>query len=340
MKLFISILFLSILLNARMPGNAGAGSIINENLKYNFTYRFQMDMKGRILLIIPYRFYHEVSASVNFIARKDRGNRYEFCFDGIGGTGYVMTTGGLRGTSLYFFTADYSLEKAADFREKKIQEFKKKEPYYSENIKKIRRRPMKILSDTDDAVRFDRDSRGIHSNSLVNIQLTDSHSFTYSNIYKILGKMLNLYNHSFLPGNTPENKQENKQGNKQKVKADRLEQLIDYTWYSKSLDFSKALGEAAGLTSEYAEKNTGFKQEQKFRMEYRITAVDKNYIEICGESYPDVTIGKKMKITQVLRKIRIQKDNDVMTEDMILLDFRNSKGRGGTVFAKLKLIDK
>jgi hypothetical protein len=331
LKMKIEIVFIFILciwftFNTQMTGTTRILSRGNEELKYNFTYNFQTDMKGRILLIVPYRFYHEVSASVNFIARKNQEEHYEFCFAGIGGTGYVMTTGGLTGTSLYFFTADYHLEKAANFRENKIVNFKKTEPYYSENIRKIRRRPMKILSTTDDAIRFSRNLTGIHYNSQVNIQLTDSYSFTYSNIYKILGKMLKLYNHSFLPGG------------EDRPEVNRLEQYIHRVWYSKPLDFSKPLEEAARLTSEYAEKNTRFKQEQKFRIQYRVTALNSSNMEICGESHPDVIIGKKMKIRHILRKIKLRLEDDVPVEDMIHLDFRDKKGRGGTVRLKLKLL--
>jgi hypothetical protein len=237
-----------------------------------------------------------------------------------------MTTGGLRGTSLYFFTADYDLEKATKFRENKIVNFKKAEPYYSKNIRKIRRRPMKILSFTDDAVRFSRDPTGIHYNSQVNIQLTDSRSFTYSNIYKILGKMLNFYNHSFLPGGV------------NKPKMNSLERYIHRVWFSKPLDFSRPLEEAARLSSEYAEKNTRFKQQQKFKIQYRITALNNKVMEICGENYPDVIMGKKMKIRYILRKIKLRLEDDVLLEDMIYIDFKDKKGRGGTIRLKLQLL--
>jgi hypothetical protein len=313
-------------LSARGTDKARIPDTGNNGLKYNFTYNFQTDMKGRILLVVPYRFFHEVSASVNFIAGKNKEDHYEFCFAGIGGTGYVMTTGGLTGTSLYFFTADYDLEKAAKSRENKIVNFKKAEPYYSENIKKIRRRPMKILSTTDDAIRFNRDPTGIHYNSQVNIRLTDSHSFTYSNIYKILGKMLNLYNHSFLPGGVD------------KPKMNSLEQYIHRVWFSKPLDFSRPLEEATRLSSEYAQKNTRFKQRQKFKIQYRITALDNNHMEICGENYPDVIMGKKMKIRHILRKIKLRLEDDVLSEDMIYIDFRDKKGKGGTIRLKLQLL--
>jgi len=326
MIVFILLACLSTCLSARGTETTRMTDTGNNGLKYNFTYNFQTDMKGRILLVVPYRFFHEASASVNFIAVKNKEDHDEFCFAGIGGTGYVMTTGGLTGTSLYFFTADYDLEKAAKFRENKIVDFKKAEPYYSKNIRKIRRRPMKILSTTDDSIRFSRDPRGIHHHSRVNLQLTDPHSFTYSNIYKILGKILNLYNHSFLPGGVD------------KPNVNRLEQYIHRVWFSKPLDFSRPLEEAIRLSSEYAEKNTRFKQNQKFKIQYRITALDNNNMEICGESYPDVIIGKKMKIRHVIRKIKLRLEDGVLIEDMIYIDFKDKKGKGGTIRLKLSLL--
>jgi hypothetical protein len=325
MKIVIVFIFIACL-SAWGADTAGTPVFGNEKLKYNFTYNFQTDMKGRILLVVPYRFFHEASASVNFIAGKNKEGHDEFCFAGIGATGYVMTTGGLRGTSLYFFTADYDLEKAAKFRENKIVDFKKAESYYSENIRKIRRRPMKISSTTDDSIRFSRDPRGIHHHSRVNLQLTDPHSFTYSNIYKILGKVLNLYNHSFLPKH------------EERFEKNRLEQYIHRVWFSKPLDFSKPLEEAARLTSQYAEKNLRFKQKQKFKIQYRITALDNNNMEICGESYPDVSIGKKMKIRHVIRRIKLRLEDGVLMEDMIYIDFKDKKGKGGTIRLKLRLL--
>jgi hypothetical protein len=224
--------------------------------------------------------------------------------------------------------SDYDLEKAAKFRKNKLILFKKAEPYYTENIKKIRHRPMKILSVTEDAIRFNRTPTGIHYDSKVNMQLTDSHSFTYSNIYKILGKMLSLYNHSFLPN----------EKKRQSIHSMISSESFKKVWFSEPLDFSKPLEEAARLTSEYAEKNTRFKQNQPIRIQYRVIAMDNTNIEICGECSPDVRIGKKMKIRQILRKIKLRREDEVVTEDMIYLDFKDKKGKGGIMRLKLKLL--
>ncbi|NIM16786.1 MAG: hypothetical protein GTO45_32755 [Candidatus Aminicenantes bacterium] len=292
-----------------------------KELKYNLTYRFQMDMKGRILLFIPYRSFYEASASVNFIARKTNNNPYEFYYDGINQTGYVMTTGGLTGTSLYFFTADYDMEKSTKFRENKITAFMKTYPSYKKSIKKIRRRPMTILSHNKDAIQFTRNANGVHSNSVVNMKLTDSRSFTYSNIYKIMGKLLKIYNHSFLPEHGLEG----------------LKKNSHRTWYSKTLDFSRIMTEAARLSSEWAEKNARFKQKRNLILQYQVASVDDHYIVIRGESHPNVRVWKKMGIKHVLRQIRIRLQDNVVVEDTFYLNFFDRKGKGGFVQLKLKI---
>lgn len=280
-----------------------------------------MDIKGRILLFIPYRSFYEASASVNFIAGKTGNNPYEFYYDGIGQTGYVMTSGGLTGTSLYFFTADYDMEKSTKFRENKITAFMKAYPSYKKSIKKIRRRPMTILSQDKDAIRFTRDADGIHSNPVVNMKLTDSRSFTYSNIYKIMGKLLKIYNHSFLPEHGLEGLKKNSYR----------------TWYSKSLDFSKVMTEAARLSSEWAEKNAAFKQKRNFMLQYQVASMDEHYIIIRGESHPHVRVWKKMEIKHVLRQVRIRLEDNVVVEDMFYLNFMDKKGKGGFVQLKLQI---
>jgi len=289
----------------------------DSSLNYTFTYNYQMDMKGKILFFITYRFYYEASASVNFISKVNKKDQYDFFFNGIKRTGYVMTTGGLTGNSLYFFTADYSKKNSTEFSEKKINSFKITNPYYAKNIKKIRLRPMVILSKNPKALRFTRDKRGIHYHPEVNIRLTDSHSHTYSNIYKILGKWLMAYNHSFLPKN----------GNG----FEGLKYRPDQYWYSSPLDFSRVLEAAAKLSSRRAEKQARFKQEKRFQLQYRIKSHKKNFLEICGESFPNVRIWKNMKIKHVLRKVKLRLNDSVVMEDSILLNFRDTKGRGGTV---------
>lgn len=292
-----------------------------KELNYNLSYRFQMDIKGRIFLFIPYRSFYEASASVNFIARKTNNSPFEFYYDGIGQTGYVMTSGGLTGTSLYFFTADYDMEKSTRFREDKITAFMKAYPSYKKSIKKIRRRPMTILSHNKDAIKFARNANGVHSNSAVNMKLTDSHSFTYSNIYKIMGKLLKAYNHSFLPECGLEGLKKNPYRN----------------WFSKSLDFSRTMTEAARLSSEWAEKNARFKQKQSFMLQYRVTSVDDNYIVISGESRPNTRVWKRTKIKHVFRQVKVRLADHVVVEDMFYFNFINRKGKGGFVQLKLQI---
>lgn len=294
-----------------------------EERHYNFSSKFQMDMKGKVMLFVGYRFYYEVSSSVNFVARKSEGGRCQFCFNGIGDTGYMMSTGGLKGSSLWFFTAGYDLDKAVKFRENKIKLFKQTEPYYSENVEKIRPRPMKVLSAKEDehAVRFERDARGIHYEPVIQLQLSDPHSNTVHNIYKIMGKLLKAYNHSFWPKG---GLREIREGNRRK-------------WRSGQLDFSKILTEAARLTSERAKKEARFKQKRKFRLHYKVLDITKDYLDICGEAFPKTRVWKDMKLLTLVRNVRIRLSDEAVVKDEIYLNFRNEDGKGGTVNLKLAL---
>jgi hypothetical protein len=303
------------------PGDNGTAG-----LNYRFSYLFRMEMQGKIMLVVPYRFYHEASAAVNLRAGRKQNGDYEFCYTGVDRTGYVMTTGGLTGTSLYFFTADYDLERAVRFREERIRQFLLENPYYAAKIKKIRRRPMKILSAFPEAIRFSRDSRGIHTQPAVMMHLTDSHSNTYSNIYPLLGALLMSYNHSFLPPG--------------RHGPDRLKRSGYLAWDSPPLDFSKPLTRAARLTSAGAEKRAHFKQKETFTLHYHIISANNGTLEICGEGYPEVTVWKDMKIRHTLRKITLRLEDGVVIEDRFFLDFRDEKGMGGTVALALELTGK
>lgn len=294
-------------------------------IRYNFSYRFQMDMKGKVMLMVGYRFFYEAGASVNFISHMTEGGKYQFCYDGIGDTGYVISTGGLKGGSLWFFTADYNLEKASRFREYKVREFKLTEPYYSENLEKIRAKPMQILSasSTEEAIRFDRDTRGVHSNPVIHLRLTDPHSNTFSNIYEIMGELLGTYNHSYLPG-----------GGFRTILEENQQR-----WHSPYLDFSDILTRAAKLTSERAQEETHFKQMRKFRLNYQIIEHTNQYLDICGEGYPNTRVWKDMKLRELVRRIRVRLPDEQVIYDEIFLDFRNDDGKGGSVFLNLRMID-
>ena len=307
---FILILFLSL-----------DGGAVQEGLKYHFDYFFQMNMEGKLLRLVPYRFFYEASASVKFKCWERWKGEYEFCFDGIRSPGYVMSTGGLNGSSLYFFTADYDLKRAEKFRERKIVDFKRRQPFYSDNIEKIRRRPMSILSRDEDNIRFIRSKTGVHRDSEVHIPLSDSHSSTFSFIYEILGQLLLAYNHPFLPENS----------------VSSLQELKETAWYSRPLNFSNLLRETVKLTSEDAKKRAKFKQKGIFRMRYRLMEIEGGQVEICGDCEPHVKIWKEMKLHLLTRKVTLRLRDGAVIKDTMFLDFRDKKGKGGMVQLNLEL---
>lgn len=286
--------------------------------RYRFSYNFQMEIKGRILLFIPYRLYYEAGAEVKLKSQTTDTSTMDLAFDGIGSTGFVMSTGGLTGTSLWFFTGDYDQDKSHHFAREKINRFKKSYPYYAKKIKKIRLRPMTILSRSGQAIQFSRTPSGIHLNPQVSIKLTESHSRTYSNIYKILGKWLAAYNHSFLP----------ESGIRQIIKFPRM------VWYSVPLDFSEIFQATARLAAEDMEKRVKFRQKENLRLKYQVIKQNHARLTIRGENQSQVRIWKEIRLAKVIRTITVRMSSFMTLEDQILLEFRDDRQNGGKVLLR------
>jgi len=293
----------------------------NNGQKYNFTYLIQMDIGGNILLLFRYRFYYEASASVNFTARTTTETELEFSFDGIGKTGYVMTTGGRTGNSIHFFTADYDLERGDRFREERLASFLKNELYYSKHIKKVNRFPMQILSQDEDSIQFIRNTQGQNTHSEVNLSLSDPGTKVYSNIYKILGEMLLIYDHSYLPSSKEKN----------------FLQTPNQTWDSEPLEFTQVLNKFVALVSEDAKKYAKFNQKEKFKLTYKIIDVNDSSLTIRGESFPEVNIRKNIVVTHVYRTVVISQSE--LKEDAVYVKFQDKKDRIGILRMTLSRIE-
>lgn len=292
-------------------------------LRYKYSYIFQMEMKGNIAFFIPYRFYHEASAAVFCTCSQGENGTNEFRYDGIDTPGYVMSTGGRTGNSLWFFTADTDPRRAETFREQKISLFKKDYPYFGQQIRLIRRKPMTILSHETDSVSFRRNAAGVHSEIHTHMRLSAPLTKTYSNIYEILGKTLAFYNHSFLPeGGWP-----------------TVEDKNTASWNGAFLDLAAPLNETVRLTSEYAEENANFRQKIKFRLRYRVMDNSDSYIDIRGVAEPDLNVWKDMRLRLVTREIRVRKTDKMLIHDIIVVDFQEKKNKGGMISMNLAVAE-
>ena len=180
---------------------------------------------------------------------------------------------------------------------------------------------MQILSRSKESLGFTRDYRGIHSQTVVKMKLTDSGSLTYSNIYEILGKMLSAYNHSFLPPG----------------EWDQLAEDSEQIWESEDLDFTQTLAGFAYFASEGSRKHAKIKQEKSFKMDYRIIDSKESFINIQGESSPKMKIGKDMILQRISRSVNLY--GNELQKDTILLDFRDEKGRGGFIRLTLSRLE-
>jgi hypothetical protein len=290
--------------------------------EYTFRYFGQVEYQGKILNILSYRFFHEASASVRFQKTMDEKGLEDYRYLDIDGPGYVMTTGGLNGNSLYFFTADYDMDRAQRFQEARITSFLDELPSYAKTINKIRQRPMTILSQNPEDLQFKRSRAGIHLDSAVRLQLSDSHSQTYSNIYEILGVLLLAFNHSCLPPHD----------------WDRAKSKSPFSWESDPLDFTSILEDFAALVSEGAKRHAHFKQENPFKLKYQLKESNEDSLIIVGEAYPGVKIRKDMNLNHVIRTVTLEKGD--ICEDKLVLDFRDEKGKGGHIVLEFMRVGK
>lgn len=307
---------------------------LRAELRYNFTYKFQGAAKGVILLIFSYRAFYESSASVNFSAQKTAAGDYEFFFDGIAGTGYMMRTTGLTGKTLVILTADYDLERSVPFADAKLADFQNIAPYYAEYIRRKKQFRFKIYSRDRDAIRFVREKSGAFRDWHIDFDVRFEHHPEVLNIdfniYKILLEMLKANDHPVIDTRD----------------LSALSSNPRQKWLSPPLDFSDNLNRIGPLAARFVGQVAHFKQERPFRVEYRLTETDSSTITIVGEARPDVEIWGKFVISRFFRRLKLRVKDEVLLEDVLRVDVQKAKSEGEykahngmIVEATLKLVE-
>lgn len=303
-------------------------------LHYNFTYRFRGAAHGVVLLIFPFRVFYESSASVNFKARPTEEGNYEFFFNDIAATGYMMRTTGLSGRTLVILTADYDLKRGHAFGIEKLAGFSKMTPYYSGFVRRKKTFLFKIFSRDKDSIKFVRHPSGLFSAPSIDFDVR----FQYFpevlnidfNIFKILVEMIKANSHPVL------------------VDTDiaALRSNPSQRWYSPPLDFSDNLNRIGPLAARFVGQVAHFKQEEPFQLEYRLEEATDRDIIIYGLARPEVSIWGKFVISSFSRRLKLRTEDNVLLEDVLRMDIRKiiRKGEyrphnGLVVEATLKLID-
>ncbi len=292
-------------------------------LKYRFSYHIEGNAKGRILLIFPYRVYYSSKASAIFSASPVR-NGLIFKLSSINETGFMMRTLGFSGRSFAILTAGNDLKKSKIFADNISNQLDLIIPEYSRFIKKKYWNNY-YFNRIKERIKFFRSDSGVNNNVFYDLWLKKSpHKNKISisfNIYRILGEIIKIYNHPFLPEN---------------VGIDQITRGEQLSWTSEGIDYSRILNKSARFAAGIFKLISPLKQERPFKVNY--TAKENNStISIVGKSYPDVSIWNSFLIKKFSRSVKISVKDGIILSDIIEVIVKNGSGKGGTFKSTLEL---
>lgn len=293
-------------------------------MTYNISYLFHGNVKGRFLLIIPYRACFEVSASADFEVSVNNLNQYEFSFIRLREPGYLFRSLGFGARQFAVVAAYHEMDVLLMFLDEKLNELRKRYPDFAEYIDNTRKLLVEVPLPQPDAIQFRREPLGTHDHFCFDLELRPTFNQKRIkidfNVYRIMVEFLKFFNHSYLP-------------------ADRSGFFPghEHQWKSQWLDISDNINEAAWKVTSFIKRFVHFKQKKPFRLNYHWYAIDNDLIEICGDAHPDIKIWGSYRLTAFYRKVRIRKSDSLLFEDFIYLEIRNQKGMGGEARIILKL---
>lgn len=302
---------------------------------YRFFFKLAGGAKGHILLIIPYRFYYEVSATVDFDAVTGSDDSMEFRYSGLPEPGYMMRTTGFSGRSIILLTAHFDRGRHQPAAQQVYDVFRHQLSEYSKRVKTVYKHPFDVVFTQNHPLGFTRSSGGVHRDIFDHIELEyigGARKFkVYFNVYKIMASLIRVYNHSYLP---PGGRwelyelagQQTAGGNKK-------------TWSSSNIDLTADLNRIARNASKMAERYADLKQETDFRLTYSVVSVDDDSIEILGEARPQAIVSGEVAITYFSRRVRLAKDDLRFLEDSIQIDINTPEGKGGKATISLRRMD-
>ncbi len=302
---------------------------------YEFFFKISGGARGNILLIIPYRFYYEISAAVDFSAAFREDGSLQFQFADLPKVGYMLRTTGYSGKSIVILTAHDDMTRHLAAANQVLAAFKKEASEYARRVKQAFKHPFDVISYHNPGAGFLRSADGIHHNMFNNLDLKylgHAKNFdVYFNVFKIMTILLGVYNHSFLPAG------ESGQWLRKSAKGSGGP-ADEKAWESGAIDLSRYLNEVARNASRMAERYAKLKQERPFRLKYNVSKCSSPCVEITGIAKPNAIISGDLAITSFTRKVRLSKDELQLLEDTIEIEIRTPQGKGGV--ATMSLIRK
>ena len=302
---------------------------------YRFFFKISGGATGHLLLIIPYRFYYEVSATVDFVADTGTDGSTEFHYSALPDPGYMMRTTGFSGRSIILLTAHFDRDRHQPAAQQIYDVFQRQLSEYSKRVKTVYKHPFDVVFTQNHPLGFTRSAGGVHRDIYDHIELEyigGARKFkVYFNVYKIMSSLIRVYNHSYLP---PGGRRElldiagrqTTGGNKK-------------TWLSSNIDLTADLNRIARNASRMAERYARLKQETEFQLTYSVVSVSDNVIEILGEARPQAIVSGDVAITYFSRSVRLDKNDLRLLEDSITIDINTPEGKGGKATVSLRRID-
>ncbi len=301
-----------------------AGSVFGETLNYRFDYKIESDVRKRMYLLYKFKMYYKAKASALFSAKKTGENRYEFNLKKLQSPSYRIRTH-RKGSKLSIVTAGMTIDQAKKQYPIALADFKNSAPYYWNMNKTISRRPFKILPLSSRSLSFVRLTNGLNKDFVENINLVKPNNMNkYNdsfNLYRLMGKMLKLYDYTILPGGS-------------------FKEMIgkNHSWQSKKMNYTKALNGLSHLADFKSDKYVKFIQKQSFRLKFSLDSMKNGVATIFGIATPKVSVGMGLKIKRVIRKIRIRLSDEVLLQDYFYLDAKDKNNRGWSFVSNLKLL--
>lgn len=295
-------------------------------LKYNLDYQICGSAASRLLFFFPLRVYYDVSASINFTASPQPDGKTKFVFESIPRSAYMLRTLGFGAKTLALLTVDMDEARAGLFSDNILSLWRKEVPEFAARIKNVKKFPHFLVKDGTDGLSFSRDNEGRYGDFFLNLETRfvyrPSRTGIYFNIFPMLGELLNMLNHPFMPG----------------LKISQVHQFPT-EWNGDWLDFSSDLNRLGAQLEKIVKSLVTVEQQFSFRLKFHVSENGPDEVEICGEAFPDVPVWKSFMIREIFRRVRVRLADEALVLDEIWIGIRNRKGQGGFGRLQLRLIN-
>jgi hypothetical protein len=295
-------------------------------LKYSLDYQISGRATSRLLFFFPLRVYYDVSVSINFAASSQPDGKTRFVFESIPRSAYLLRTLGFGAKTLALLTADMDESKTEICSDNILALWRKEAPDFAARIRNVKKFPHLLVKDGKDGVSFTRDNCGRYGDFFFDLETRfvyhPSRTGIYFNIFPLLGELLNMLNHPFMPS----------------LGIAQVRQFPE-EWNGDWLDFSSDLNRLAAQLEKIVKSLVTVEQQFPFRLKFHVSESGPEEVEICGEAFPDVPLWKNFMIREILRRIRVRLADGTLVFDEIWIGIRNNKGQGGFGRLRLQLVN-